>query len=235
MSFEGFRRSAVKLINCTGESSRPITLTNVYTIGATDPANASALIFEMGSNSVLTSMQHVKVTDCLFEGPCRSAIQLAIGDSCGLAFTEIARNRFYRITDGIWYKRPARKPFPPLSFTLESNTFLGLERGLLLETMPLDERSKVVISNNLFVQTKLLALAGDLNQGIVGRTFTIDSNVRDAAANEGNLALKAVVADSATVISDRAADKTLLLRYPVASPLNQAGKDKGPVGVPPLQ
>ncbi len=236
VQFQGFRRSAVKLINTTGESARPIVLKNLYTGPSADPGNSAALIFEMGGNSVLTSMQHIRVEDCLFEGPYRSSVQLLIGHGCELANVEFQRNRFYRATDGFFYKKPSGKPFPPLTFTLDSNTFFGMERGLLFETMPLDEKSQVIFKNNLFRDVKTLVQVNELAAPAADRCFPPQtSNVRDPNGKEGNLNIKANQVDCGTLIIDQGADKKQLLRYPKNSPLATAGQDKGPVGVPPLE
>jgi serine/threonine protein kinase len=235
---QGFKRSAIKLINCTGESSRPIVLGNLRTSAA--PPDSSALICEVGKNSTLTSMRYLRVEDCLFEGPCKSGVHLAVDANCDMSDVDFVRNRFFRMTDGIFYRRPPGKPYPPLSFTADSNTFFGMERGLLFETQPLDDTakpnsmSKVVIKNNLFVQAKVLAQCGDLVPASADRVFPPETgNVRDAAGKEGNVNLRSTVADCATLIQDLAADKAKLLRYPKDSPLATAGRDKGPVGVPP--
>jgi hypothetical protein len=234
LQFQGFKRSAVKLINCTGESSRPITLKNLHTAQAAAP-EASAIVFEIGSTT-LTSMQHVRVEDCLFEGPYRSSLLVALAGGTELGNVVFARNRFYKATDGLWYKRPPNKPYAPMTVTFESNTLFGMERGFLFETMPLDERSQVIFKNNLFVQTKVLVQVGDLTPPAADRVFPPQtSNVRDPASKEGNLNIRATQVDCATVIVDAAADKNQLLRYPKNSPLATAGHDKGPVGVPPLE
>jgi serine/threonine protein kinase len=235
---QGFKRSAVKLMNCTGESSRPIVLRDLQTSAA--PPEASALILEVGKNWTLTSMQHIRIEDCLFEGPAKSSIQLTVDTSCQMANVEFTRNRFYRATDGVFCKRPAAKPYPPVSFVLDSNTFFGTERGLNFETMPLDDpakpnpMSKVAIKNNLFIQTKTLAQAEELDSAVADRVFPPEAgNVRDGSSQEGNVNLRSAVADCGSVITDLA-DRSKVLRYPKDSPLNHAGCDKGPVGVPPL-
>jgi len=233
LHIQGYRVSAVKLINCTGESGRPITLRNVHFSHPGD-ANAAALILEVGSNSTLTSMQHITVTDCLFEGPGRAGVQLAIGASCDLGSVEFVGNRFFKLTDGLWYRRPGGKPYPPLSFTVDSNTFVDGDRSAFFETMPLEgPRSRVVFKNNLFVRPKAMVQANDFNQAAADKTFSAEANVRDAAAKENNVNLKAVVVDCNALVTDPA-NRKQFLRYPKSSPLATAGQNKGPVGAPPV-
>jgi serine/threonine protein kinase len=240
VQLQGFKRSAVKLINCTGESSRPITLRGLHTFGA--PPEASALALEVGKNSTLTSMRHVRVENCLFEGPCKSAVHLGIEATCEVSEVEFVKNRLYRATDGFFYRRPQTKPYPPVSFTADSNTFFGMERGLNFETMPLDDVAKpqplsqIVVKNNLFVQTKILLQCGDLAAPSADRVFPPQAgNVRDNNAKEGNVSLRSTVGDCAKVIIDQAADKAQLLRYAKDSPLNTAGANGGAVGAGPVE
>jgi hypothetical protein len=155
---------------------------------------------------------------------------------------EFTKNRFYQATDGILYKRPQTKPYPVVSFTADSNTFFGAERGLLFDTMPLDDSAKpqplsqIVVKNNLFVQTKVLLQCGDLAATSADRVFPPQvGNIRDANGKEGNVSLRSTVGDCAKVIIDQAADKAHLLRYAKDSPLSTAGANGGPVGAGPIE
>jgi serine/threonine protein kinase len=237
LQLQQFRRSAVKLMNCSGEASRPIVLKRLYAVQSLVPAEATALVCEVRSNSTLTMMHYVNVEDCLFEGPYRAGVLVALDAGCQLGNVDFLRNRFFRCTDGMWYRRPTGRPLPPIGLNFDSNTWFGMDRAFHFETMPLDvSASKVTFKNNLFVQVKNIAQVGDFKAGPV---FNIEAgNFRDASTTEANLALKAAAGDCASLVIDPNAsgpDHVNLLRYPRTSPLNAAGINGGPVGAPPAE
>src|SRR5439155_26154775 len=81
---------------------------------------------------------------------------------------EFARNRFFQLGDGFFYRThrgPEDRiiPQPRIQLTLESNTFADLQGAALhFEALPQRtdkpaEKSQLVVKNNLFDRTALLA------------------------------------------------------------------------------
>jgi serine/threonine protein kinase len=235
--FSGFRNSAIKCMNCSGDTGRPITLKNLVFSAPTDP-NASAILFHMTYNPVLPQMQHIRVEDSLFEGPFRSGVHLVLGNNCHVGSVEFYRNRFFRTTDGFWFKKETRVPLPSLAILVEANTFFGMDRGLHFEKFPLptENRSQVQIKNNLFVEVKAMAQCGEYKDDQHKAVFSPrEANIRDNPSKEGNVVLGAAVRDCSSLTTATPADKSQLLRYPRSSPLATSGHGGGPVGVPPLE
>ncbi|MBL8794562.1 MAG: hypothetical protein JNM56_11705, partial [Planctomycetia bacterium] len=237
LHLQQFRRSAVKLMNCSGEASRPIALKRLNVVQSLAAGEATALVLEVRGNSTQTNMQHILVEDSLIEGPYRAGVLVALDANCNLGGVDFLRNRFFRCTDGVWYRRPTGKPYPPVAMTFDSNTWFGMDRAFHFETMPLEvSASKLTFKNNLFVQVKTMAQVGDFKAGPV---FNVEAgNFRDASSVEGNLPLKAAAGDCGTLVLDPNAsgtDRVNLLRYPRTSPLHAAGINGGPVGAPPTE
>src|SRR5262249_4945809 len=132
---------------------------------------------------------------------------LQIDGGCELTQVTFARNRFYKITDGFFFKKPQRKPYPSLGMTLDSNTLCEMERGVLFETAPV-ERFPVTARNNLFVQVKTIVQVNELPAGAGEKLFPPEGvNVRDDKSKEGNVNLKCVQADCSSVSRDLGNDR----------------------------
>lgn len=148
---DAYGKNAVRLQQCSGESARPVTLRRVRTTTAGNKNAEASVLLETGSDQL---NQDILIEECRFEGPAKAALVLA-GPTTNVV---VQHNRFFRVTDGVLYRKPAAPP--RLHLTLQNNTFATLERGLHLETMPLNDKvNKLAIKNNLFVGTKKLASA----------------------------------------------------------------------------
>jgi len=94
----------------------------------------------------------LRFEDCRFEGPYKSAVDLAssVGD------VEFTRNRFHNVADGFHYRTAV--PRHRIHLTLGNNPFHKVTRaGLPFTAMPLsDNNSRIVIKDNLFISTAAL-------------------------------------------------------------------------------
>jgi len=227
---EGFKRSAIKMGNSEGDSTRPVTFSGLHTRAPVGD-KASALAFDVQANSVLAAIKHVRVEDCLFEGPYESAVQMVIADGRELGEVEFQRNRFFKAVDGFFFKRPKEKP-AVLQLKLESNTFCEIQRGLHFEIMPAEDRSQVLLKNDLFCKVPVLAHVDDYPQPSA-KVFPADTDsVADDGSKPENVQLNVTVMALEGLNTDPAAEQQFL-RYPKTSPLNTAGINGGPVGAPP--
>jgi eukaryotic-like serine/threonine-protein kinase len=160
VGIEGFSHSGIKLINCSGESARPIVLTGVRTV-STPKETSAAIIVEVSKSFVnLSTMEHVRIENSRFEGPYKAGVLILLEPTCSINQVELARNRFFCPAaqgDALLYKKQTARPVPGMRLTLDSNTFCNFRNGLHLESLPLPEASRIVLKNNLFVRTDSLA------------------------------------------------------------------------------
>jgi serine/threonine protein kinase len=155
-SFQSFAGSAIKFFNSAGESGRPMTLRNLRMFGASRP-DAVPIAIELSKRfgSSVSSMEHVRIEDCRFEGPARAGLQVGLEASTEIAGLEVIHNRFFKSGDGVVLKRPPSGR-PAARLTIDANTWCDLPHGVHLETLPAGDKGQIVIRNNLFVRTGLL-------------------------------------------------------------------------------
>jgi serine/threonine protein kinase len=226
---QGFTRNGIAFSNCTGGAKDPVLLHRVRI--AVPAQGESAVIFRVNPQLTPLYNQYHRITDCRFEGPAKNgAVHLA----APVLDLELQRNRFYNSGDGIIYVKAA--PRNPVQLTLEHNTFSQESVALRFHGLPLaDKDSWVVIRNNLFAKTGVLAEVDDQGDkhrvAEVMRIFQSISNIRDSDSKEGNLNLKA--AHLSFTLPTNPADDATFLRYQKNDPLAKAGDNFQPVGVPP--
>jgi serine/threonine protein kinase len=150
VQLQGFRRSAIKVSNCTGEDGQPVSLVRVRAVAG---KNSDAVLhFAPGA---APSAQHWHVRDCRFEGPAKEVIRLA-GPVADVRFE---RNRFFQAQTGVLY--PKASPPHPIRMSFVSNTFCALRRGFHFEAVPPAAESDLVVNNNLFSRTQRLCVLDD--------------------------------------------------------------------------
>jgi hypothetical protein len=160
-ALEGFAGSAVKFFNSAGESSRPITLRNLRMFAPAKPdAVVVALELTKRFNTSVASMEHVRIEDCRFEGPARAALQVSVEPGTEIAGFDLVRNRFFKSGDGLVLKRQ-QGGRPVVRLIVDSNTWCDLPNTLHLETLPANDKGKIVLRNNLFVRTGVLVQLDD--------------------------------------------------------------------------
>lgn len=153
--FLGFRHSAVRIRDCTGEKGRPVALVR---LSATTTSEApAALTFESNPRLFPGGTRHLQVTDSVFEGPYRAVVQVA----SPLAQVQFERNRFFKGVDGILYLGQEVAPHHVIDLDLSSNTFCDIKHAALyLKGVLLAEKtSRMVAHKNLFVRTGMVATA----------------------------------------------------------------------------
>jgi len=159
LAIEGFSNSAVKLVNATGEPGRPILLNGLRAFAPAANTQAALEVYVSRGYPGLTTLEHVRVENCRFEGPYRGAVTLAADATCDIGAIELIRNRFWnpRGGDAILYRKQTGKPLPGLRLTIDSNTFCDVQAGLHLESLPMDDKGPIALQNNLFIRTSALA------------------------------------------------------------------------------
>ncbi len=158
LHLRGFRRSAVHVHNCQGTADQPVTLRRLRT---TTEGNArTGLLFDSQPDPVAQVVGHVRVEDCRLEGPCSSLIEVA----APLLDVHFRSNRLFQAGDGLLYRSQKVSPRHPVEWTVEANTFCAIRNAALhFEGLPLAEKtSRVVVRNNLFAKTAVLAQADEL-------------------------------------------------------------------------
>jgi hypothetical protein len=250
VTIQGFTHSAVRLMNCAGETNKPVLLQQVRMLTAKDVE--AALLFDVRSAVLNPAFnQNIKVKDCRFEGPFRAAVQFNAAQPGTAPATavdiEFTGNRFYKVSSAFLYNKQKKIPAPKLTLTIDSNTFCDLKGPALLFAMSPATDSRVIIKNNLFasvpglakVETPLDAKTkqpAKLDPRIVQQVFPILSgNVRssDPATKEDNLSLGSKAVQFAALPTNPDDDATFL-RYPRDSALAKAGEDGRPVGAGPV-
>jgi hypothetical protein len=151
LQLRGFTRSAVHFMTCAGETDRPITLREVRAISAKE--TQAAILFHDPRQQAHQACQYVLVDKCRFEGPYKAGVEV----NSSIADVELTHNRFFNMPDAIVYQK--KVPRFRIHLTLTANTFSQIRRtGLHFAAMPLtDNNSQVVLKNNLFAQTAVLA------------------------------------------------------------------------------
>jgi serine/threonine protein kinase len=243
LQLKGFTRSAVALHNCAAPGND--LAIRLQGLRATTTMQApSALAFHVDPKAALPQNRNILICDCRLEGPFKSAIEFA-GAVQDLKFMN---NRITNCDFGFLYRKAI--PYPPIRITMASNTFYNIRQAALhCEALPLAEQNpaenRIAVENNLFGQTTALvrvdeAIAPprwavkDRFQQVVQSVFPHPAgNVRDPSSLEGNVDLGAKVLPFSLFID--ANNEAQFLRYPITSPLSQAGLNQSPVGVPPLQ
>jgi len=227
----GFKKSAIRLRNCSGDDRQPVTIERLHCRAA---AGTVAIVFDEGADGSRLLTSNVKVIDGRFDGPCQAAFRIE-SSVIGIA---IERNRFHRANVGIDYVR--HNPPYNLGMTLRSNTFAELEYAFHFQALPPEQTGCTVrIENNLFFRLQRVMRVDDLLPPLapsvrdrVVRTFTpIQGNVSDIAIAEGLPSLACNALDFALPTDPKNAKD--FLRYPRESPLAHAGANQSPVGVPP--
>lgn len=236
LQFQGFKRSAVNILHCTGAADRPVTFLGLQatTVNKTE----AALLFNFSENiTEPRGNNHIRVSNCLFVGPFQSAVELT-GPEQDIEFRT---NRFFGCENGFVYK--PGKAYHPLQIAVISNTLCQLQTGLTFESLPQAanpvQESTVVLERNLISQTAVIAKVvtlptnqefknGETLQSLAGQLIRSSGNVRDPASQEGNIIINAfaVVFPS---LPQNPNDTQRFLRYPKNSPLVEHGSP----GVPP--
>jgi len=238
LHLKDFKRNAITLSSCAGESDQQISINHVRTTTGKRKFRTCALDFkvEPGKNPA-AGTRHIVVSDCRFEGLYRSAVQL----EGSVAFVEFRRNRFFihdkaerREVVAFLYKN--EEPIEQLHLTIANNTFLRFNTCLHLKRLPqAGADNGVQLNSNLFLSSTIL-VSGDesvteaqlkpLFQGCVGNV----SRAPQSPAEPSLVPIKPLEFES---LSENFKDDNLFLRYPKASILFKAGPDNTPVGVPP--
>jgi serine/threonine protein kinase len=239
LRFQGFSHCAVNVFHCAGKAENPVSLAGLRAIvpgspgkAASGPSSEAALIFSYRDNILNPKEnQFVRVQDCVFAGPYRSAVQLT-----GPAFDiEFRRNRFYGADCGINFK--AGKQPSSIQVTLANNTFCQLKTALQFDALPRaeenPEENQIVLERNLFAQTAVIATANkpsgkDPNAGanlqlLASQLFqSARGNVRDPSSQDGNIVFEILSVPFAPLPQDPNDDKKFL-RYSKDSPLVERG------------
>lgn len=232
LQMKGFQKRAVVLDGARGEADGEIVLDHLRV--TVDPAVGlaeAAVAFRPSLPGVAPAVanQHVRVTDCRFEGGFATAVSIE-GPSVYLSFQ---RNRFYRCRDG--FRLTDNPAADRVRLTVEGNTLVGVERVLNLERLPSpDENNRFVFRNNLFVRAPILVRAG--------RTLGADDQARLFVGSAGNIHDPDSGREGGTLLGARAmtfnplptdpADDNQFLKYPADQPLATTGIGRQPVGVP---
>jgi eukaryotic-like serine/threonine-protein kinase len=247
ITLQGFTQSGVLLMNCAGDTSKPVLLQQVRVL--TDKAVEAGVLFDVNpSITGLAFNQSIKVKDCRFEGPFRAAVQFHVpSPEPGKPNVHVATvavdidfsgNRFFKAVNGFLYNPKKVLPSPKLTLTVDSNTFCDLSGAALdFATLPATQsRSRVIMKNNLFDNVPALARVVGTPGNLAASLVLPSGNVRsaDRAAKEGNLPLAAQAITFPSLPTDPNDDRTFL-RYPKDSPLAKAGEDGRPVGAGPVQ
>jgi serine/threonine protein kinase len=228
VQLQGFQHSGVTLWDCSGERAPEgeIILKSVRVLAykkADCALRMSSDPWGAAGNEYLT------VTDCRFEGPYQAAVKI----DGPLTDVRFRRNRFFQAVDGFYY---AKTPAPRrIQLRLEANTFSDITgAGLHLAGVPAtDISSHIELNFNLFSRTMILADADEPLPGRV-RPMLFNSflgNVCDRTSREGNIPVEVLQMDF--MLAADPTDDVRFLRYDRNSPLNHAGPDETPVGVPP--
>ncbi|MBY0526777.1 MAG: protein kinase [Gemmataceae bacterium] len=156
---QGFVSAGIRLINCAGESGRPLTLQRVAVL---QPARPDAVgiavdVFRRFSSTV-ASLEHVRVDDCRFDGPIRAGVHLTVEAGCEIGNLDVQRSRFFRANDAFLYRKQPQKTV--VRMNVESNTICESAFGLHLEGLP-DDKSQIAMKNNLFIKTRTVAQLDD--------------------------------------------------------------------------
>jgi serine/threonine protein kinase len=227
LHFQGFTGSALLVLNCSGESGRPVSFQHLWTTAKAP--DSTAVILDAPPNLPPDVDQYLSFSDCRFEGPCKAAVRV----DGPVADVEFARNRFFKCTDGFL----CRGALKQVQLTLSANTFYDISgNALRFEGPPQADASKVVLTDNLFGKVGEVAHLDVLpNPDKLKQIFgDARGNVRVEGGKDGNagVALKEVQG-SGFILSVDPRKESDFLRYDRASPLSKAGADGGPVGVPP--
>jgi hypothetical protein len=228
VTFERFTRGAVACWNCVGEGN-PVVLRRLRAV-TTRPVDW-ALNFNARPTVIPALNQDVTVLDSRFEGPFRAAVQFA-GPVARVVFR---RNRFFRSAQAFLYAKGVPRRYQTQT-TLDANTFAEVAQvALHFEGLPLvEDRSAVVVRNNLFFHTAVLAQTDEPKRlPEVKSVFRLEGNARDPASKEGNLPLEAAAIPFD--LPTDPGDDARFVRYPPGLPLGQAGAGQQPVGVPQAQ
>jgi hypothetical protein len=223
VELRGFTQRAVRLSGGSGTRDRPLSLLSVRFV-ATEGSEASLFLEGVAGRP----NQHVRATDCRFEGPCRAAVLLA-GPSVGV---RLERCRFFQSGVGVLYRKA--QPHHRVELTITSSTFCDVQKGLDFEVPPPDA-GRVAVENCLFARTGQTARVAPAN----GKTppprgpWVWKDNFRDGTSGESTLAFLAAPIKQFKLSADPASDRDFL-RYPSGSPLAVAGTNGTPAGVPPL-
>jgi serine/threonine protein kinase len=159
----GFSQSGVKLINPLGDADRPLLLKGVQIKAAAKPEASAVVVDVKRGFQGLTTLNHVRLEDCRFEGPLAAGIVLEIQPGCDVGGLDLVRNRFFKTASAVLFKKPERiekaanEQLPGLKLSLDSNTVCDVTHGLRLEWAPHEKKTQLTIRNNLFVRTGTLA------------------------------------------------------------------------------
>jgi serine/threonine protein kinase len=228
LHLRGFTSSGLMVLNCSGESGRPVSFRRVWTTAKVP--ESTALILEARNSFVPKIDQYLSFSDCRFEGACKAAVRVD-GPVADIVFE---RNRFYKCTAGFVCRGGALQQ---LQLTLTSNTFYDLPgNALQFEGQPQAETGHVVLTNNLFGKVGEVAhIDTPPNPGPLKQVFgNAKGNVRVEGSKDGNVGIPLKeVQGSGFILSFDPRKESEFLRYQPASPLSRAGIDNAPVGVPP--
>jgi len=235
---QGFKRSAVNISHCSGQTNRPVSLMGLRVV--TTKKVEAALIFGFQPNIIEPrGNDHIRVVSCMFVGPYDAAVELKGPEQD----VEFQGNRFFEAESGFAY-RPG-KTSQQLQLTIAHNTFCSLKTGFTFDSLPQAanpiEESKIVLDKNLFSQTPVLAKVdtpltaeqqknGQTFQSLSAQLFQSTGNVRDDATKDGNLLIEAATVQFPPLPQNPNNEKEFL-RYPKSSPL----VEKGSPGVPPAE
>ncbi|MFN4260996.1 MAG: protein kinase domain-containing protein [Gemmataceae bacterium] len=244
VQLQGFTQSGVQIMNCVGESDKPIVFRQVRIVnannapGAQPPSNAISFDVNPGIRDVPMNA-FVEVRQCQFIGPFRNAIVNLGGDnkfSQRSSFTLLRDgvfqgNRFFNASVGFLYNN-GKLPAPHIQARIEANTFCQVANTFSFKPLPTDQ-SKLELINNLFANgvNNLAQTTGAPDVNAIKQIFVLDGNVRENAVKEGNinLGIRGIAFPPLPTNKD-AAD---FLTYPANSPLTTAGVNGGPVGYQP--
>jgi len=199
------RSSGVKFSNATGDGSRPIVLTRLRLSGS--PTTTANLHFFASPNVVsIKANQHVKVQDCIVEGPS-NALVVVEGVASEIAVTN---NRFFQATDGVILRPAKDASWSVIAF--RNNTFARLARFAVAQegsTDVLPPSVSVLFEGNLFTNCKAIAqLVGDKPLP----KLMSKGNVWDEVSAPGNLPLDGKAAAGVKFASDDPAAGRQFLR-----------------------
>jgi hypothetical protein len=149
LKVQGATRAGMVIRSWAGDSPRPASLRRVWF--STDREIDAAVVFEPDRDRPSEASDSIRIDSCRFVGPFQSAM-LVVGSVTGL---EVEQSRFHRATDALRYRKSENRE--PIRARLANNIFSELERGVHYETTPPANSSDLVVTNNVFANTRRLA------------------------------------------------------------------------------
>jgi serine/threonine protein kinase len=226
MELRGFTRAGAVMSNCTAEVGPGALVMRRVRIRTEQPCDAAIMIAGAAPGE-RALCQNILIENGRFDGPFRSAVKIA----SGATGVRITGSRFFGMADAFFFEGTNQRW--QLQLTVDSNTFCEIGQSALhLQALPADDRtSQVLVKNNLFARTTLLAQLDEVDRlADSAALLTAAYNVRDEQSQEGNLGLQA---KAMAVELPTDADDGAFLRYPPDSGLTRAGANRLPVGAGP--